>query len=317
MKELLTAPDDDGFPLDLHHLMVFDSPRLRAFERALKSVVRPGDTVLDVGSGTGILSFLAWRAGAGRVVGLERGEIVETARRVKDEYYADAPIEFLRLDVQREALPDLQADVIVCELIGNLGPEEEIVPIVARLRSRVLKPGGHLIPSKVRMVACPVEAPEVHEELTQWSKPVRGVCLASFEELAYHRAYHLDQEAVNFLAEPRVIGELDLCQDETAPTRMSGTFEISSSGELHGMATWIEADLAPKVTLSTGPDDGYTHWGQVFLPSGPSRSVSSGTQLGFELNVENGDFETVWSWKLTIGTGAEATVVSYSVRGQS
>ena len=42
----------------------------------------------------------------------------------------------------REALPDVRADVIVCELIGNLGLEEDIVPVLARLRSRILAEGG-------------------------------------------------------------------------------------------------------------------------------------------------------------------------------
>ena len=41
MREHLTAPDDEGFPLDLHAEMVFDAPRLASFERAFAALSIP------------------------------------------------------------------------------------------------------------------------------------------------------------------------------------------------------------------------------------------------------------------------------------
>lgn len=43
----------------VHLLMMQDSRRMDAYGRAIRAVVRPGDVVLDVGCGAGILSFLA------------------------------------------------------------------------------------------------------------------------------------------------------------------------------------------------------------------------------------------------------------------
>ena len=49
---------------EVHRTMIRDRVRTEAFQRAIDSVVRPGDTVLDVGAGSGILSVFAARAAA-------------------------------------------------------------------------------------------------------------------------------------------------------------------------------------------------------------------------------------------------------------
>ena len=65
MEELFPAPDLIDFPLNLHQAMLEDKTRVRAFGRALREVLEPGDVVVDIGTGTGILAFLALESGAG------------------------------------------------------------------------------------------------------------------------------------------------------------------------------------------------------------------------------------------------------------
>ena len=50
--------------LDEHRQYLSDETRLGLFRKAIHKVVRPGDVVVDLGCGTGILGMLAWQAGA-------------------------------------------------------------------------------------------------------------------------------------------------------------------------------------------------------------------------------------------------------------
>ncbi len=53
--------------IEVRRTMICDRVRTEAFRRAINTVARPGDVVLDVGAGSGILSIFAARAGAARV----------------------------------------------------------------------------------------------------------------------------------------------------------------------------------------------------------------------------------------------------------
>src|SRR5262245_5502595 len=67
--------------LEFHAFCLTDTgSRLDQFARAIAAHIRPGDTVVDLGAGSGILSFLACRAGARRVYAIEAGASLQFAR---------------------------------------------------------------------------------------------------------------------------------------------------------------------------------------------------------------------------------------------
>ena len=108
--------------VDEHRQYLADPHRLAAFERAITATVKPGDVVIDLGAGTGILGLFACRAGAARVYAIDDGSIIGLARELcRANGYSDRVV-FVKGLSSRIALPE-KADVAVSDQIGRFGFE--------------------------------------------------------------------------------------------------------------------------------------------------------------------------------------------------
>jgi precorrin-6B methylase 2 len=304
MEELYSEPSLMEFPLTLHLSMVQDKARMRAFTRALKTVIRPGCTVVDIGTGTGVLAFMAARLGAGTVIGLERSDIVERARKVQRINFPRAQIHFEKLDVLTDRLPKVQADIVVCELLGNFGLEENMITVLSKVRDKLLKPGGILIPSQVELMIAPVQCKKGYRDIGGWKKPMLGLDFSPLQELAYNSVYHITDQPLTLLAPPSSITEIDMMRVKKHPTELATDFQFTRGGLLHGFAGWFRAELVPGQYLSTGPKDPETHWGQVFFPVGDPIEVERGGSARFRFNERYTGEETRWHWSGQVGPKA-------------
>jgi predicted RNA methylase len=128
--------------------MIRDRVRTEAFRRAIESVVRPGDVVLDVGAGSGILSLFAARAGAACVYAVERTTVAAVAQGLAAANGVAEIVQVFHGDVREIELPG-RVDVIVSEWLGGFGIDEGMLGPVIAARDRWLKPGGVMIPRLV------------------------------------------------------------------------------------------------------------------------------------------------------------------------
>jgi precorrin-6B methylase 2 len=164
-ESALVRPDSGRTPVSgwadpvEHARMLHDHRRTGDYLAALAAAVRPGDVVLDIGTGSGVLSVAAARAGARRVYAVEATDIAAVAQRVFEINGVQDRVTLLAGWSRQIELPE-PADLLVAEVIGNEPLEEEILETTLDARRRLLKPGARLVPHALTLMARPVLLPE-------------------------------------------------------------------------------------------------------------------------------------------------------------
>ena len=107
------------------------------------AAMRPGEVVVDLGSGAGIDCFLAAQqvGPAGRVIGVDMTHEMLTKARVNAERVGAANVEFRLGEIEHPPIADNTADVVISNCVINLVPDKAQV---YREAFRVLRPGGRI-----------------------------------------------------------------------------------------------------------------------------------------------------------------------------
>lgn len=284
--------------------MLRDRRRTEAFLRAIAAGVNPGDVVVDIGCGTGILSFFSCLAGAERVYAVEQGPILRVAQELCTANGFDGRVEFVDGWSTEVDLP-APVDVIVSETIGNAGLEEGIVRSVSDARARYLKPGGRVIPESVTVMAAPVEVPFDAAEIAHWGGKTFALDFSPLRAIAARQLWATELSPAHLLAEPVSLGTT-LMSHADQPSLSPARARASKPGSVHGIGVWFRAYLGWDVAIDNRPGDGSASWSQVFLPLEDPIAVSAGEEI--DIAVQANATGTRWSWSTSTST-AESPVL--------
>lgn len=270
--------------------MISDRPRTDAFAKAIKEVVKPGDVVVDVGAGTGVLSMLAAKAGARKVIGVERSEMAKIAHELVNRNGLKDTVEIVNGDAKDLKL-DEPVDVIISEWLGHMAYVECMFPSVIQVRDSWLKPGGILLPSGVDVFIAPVDDGELYNEFGPgfWGKShIHGLDFSYLteKELEMGHANQLLVPDKFLLAEGKRIHHLETNEAAPGDEWCSGTvdFEIQRNGTLNGFVGWFHSQLSPNVLLDTAPACPRTHWEQNYFPFHPIK-VEKGQKISLDYQM--------------------------------
>jgi predicted RNA methylase len=211
-------------PAHYHHNMLNDMSRMQGFRDALRAVVPLGGKVLELGGGTGVLSFFAAER-ADKVWCVERNpEMLREARRILALNPRRDRVEIVAGDAF-EYLPPEPVDVVVCEMLHVGMLREKQIPVISAFKERYLKAFGAPLPRFV---------PEAFVQAVQ---PVQQ----DFEFLGYHAPTIQFQDPLAQHARTRALAEPAAFQlvayDDVLPAlcQCDDLFTVTETGEVNAL----------------------------------------------------------------------------------
>jgi type I protein arginine methyltransferase len=283
-------------------VMIADTVRMNAYTQALAAVIKPGMTVVDIGTGTGIFAFLACQYGAARVIAIEPNENIHVAKKLANENGFLDRIEFIQ-DLSTKVNLSDRADVIISDLRGKLPFHGKHIPTVIDARQRLLKPGGILIPRRDTLYACIVEASELYREHADpWVDNPYDLNLEQARILCVNTWSTGRVKENQMLTSKRTWGVLDYYNVKTPDLDGSIRDVIVRDGVAHGLMIWFDAEILDGVGFSNAPDctDHPKVYGSAFFPFHQPVHVMEGDLAAVDIKTVLIDEEYTWRWNTKI-----------------
>jgi|SRR5208337_937469 len=219
-----------------------DTERTLAFRTAIEAAVRPGDTVLDLGTGSGIMALFAAKAGARKVFAVEVGAYLSNVSRdIFAENGYGGTIVSLHMDARHVDLTRIEKpNVVVCEMIttGLIG--EPQVPVISSLKQAgVIDAYTRLVPAAISTSISLVNA-----NLDFFGMQLRFPIFVDYFTRSFERY-------VELLSEERTAYSLNFSSDFGEDVRIGEVLPIVKSGRANGILLRSVTSFVGDTSLGT------------------------------------------------------------------
>ncbi len=280
-----------------HFPMMNDAVRNDAYDRALGTALEKNKgSVLDIGTGSGLLALMAARHGASRVTTCETIPVIANKARkiIEKNGYADR-IKVVdgystHLKIGSPEAPE-KFDILVTEIFddGLLG--EHAFKAIGHARENLLKPDAQIIPAGVRVMAMGIESTEIFKNYRVSN--AAGFDVREFNEFSVqgYVGIHLDKMAYRPITKPMEVFNFDF-KNIPSPQSKSISFEVTDTGTLHAIAFWFELALDSETRVSSGPGlPALSSWKQAVQVAETADGFKAGDQV---VLLANHDDSAIW-----------------------
>ncbi len=281
--------------------MINSRERTEAYRQALRQTIKPGDVVVDLGTGPGLLALLACQCGARRVYAIETQDVVQLGRELAAANGFAGRIEFIEALSTAVDLPE-PAQVMVSDVRGLLPFLECGIPSLIDARRRFLAPGGALIPRRDLVWAALVEIPDIYQHIiAPWSDNGYGFKMEAARRLVknWFRQVDVDSPAY-FLAKPVCWWTLDYATVEEVDAQAEVSWQVERAGTAHGLIMWFDAELVAGIGFSNAPGKPKQIYRQIFFPFSAPVVLAEGDLVATTISARLLEVEYLWRWDTRI-----------------
>ena len=254
----------------VHEKVLKDEVRNKSFRNAIfhnKHLFR-GKIVLEVGTGTGILSMFAARSGAERVIAIESSNITEYTAKIFAANELDHIITLIQGKIEEVKLPDdiEKVDIIICDWMGSCLFYKSNINSVLFARDKWLdKQHGIMFPDRSSLFVVGLQDCKIKDKKFDWWDNVYGFDMSAIRKFA------LSEPLVGFVDQTQLvttaccIKEIDLYNVKKEDLMFSSQFhlKVHSNDYVSAILTYFVVDFtkcSPRVSFSTSPEFDCTHW---------------------------------------------------------
>ncbi len=272
-----------------HFTMMQDHLRNEAFLEAIERAVQPDMTVLDIGSGSGLLAMIAARAGAREVHSCEMNPVIAKVAQeiVSRNGFADKVTIHNKVSQKLDPEADLGglADLVISEIIGKDLVCEQVLPSMRDAARRLAKPGAQFIPHSGEIRIALAHYGKLGKRFVDQAcgfdlTPFNALHSARFHVQVYDPALELRSKSVSLF-------DFDFTsRDDHLDTARIDL--VSNGGTANGVVQWFRLQMDAQSSFENPPGrDSSWSWALVFFPFGEELDLSPGDRVSVTGRIVN------------------------------
>ncbi|XP_066394151.1 probable protein arginine N-methyltransferase 1 [Miscanthus floridulus] len=256
----------------IHEEMLKDVVRTKTYQNVISqnSFLIKDKVVLDVGSGTGILSLFCAKAGAKHVYAIECSEMADMAKEiVKSNGYSDV-ITVIKGKVEEIEFPVPKVDVIISEWMGYFLLFENMLNTVLYARDKWLADGGVVLPDKTSLRLTAIEDAEYKEDKIEFWNNVYGFDMSCIKKQVMMEPLVDTVDANQIVTNCQLLKTMDISKMTPGDASFTVPFKLVAERNdyIHALVAYFDVSFTKCHKLmgfSTGPRSKATHWKQTVL----------------------------------------------------
>ena len=240
--------------------------------------------------------MMCLKAGAGKAWGIDGTDAVDIAAESARRAGFGERYTCINEQTFRAELPE-KVDVLICDHVGYFGIDYGILNLMADARRRLLKPGGRMIPERLRLYLAGVRSPSSRSLLDAWGTPDVPDEYRWLRSYAVSTKHPVEYSPTEIVTEPVLAGGVELGEDVAETLAFSASLIAEDSGVLDGIGGWFDCDLGGGITMTNSPlaRDKIRRY-QVFLGFDQPLAVSAGDTV--EVSVRVGHQNSIMAWSV-------------------